>query len=167
MCQPPWRSAKGANNVFKSNGPITFPCGINAGVLQGVQVFENPVDYKQVTGKDAPWDPNLPVKNWIDTDTSRTQVGKGNPNPYAGATYNIPIPQTVIGPAGIPVYNVPVITPCFVPGFMAAAVNIPPLGSGAGVAAESNADKIFPLDPSIVQANLVVSPWGVSLQAAS
>lgn len=151
--------------MFQSTGPITFPCGENEAVLPGVQVFENPVDYQNFTGKPCPtYDPAMPVQNWRDTNTTRTQPG--NVNPYAGYTYNIIIRETVVGPSGIPVAGDPVLVPCFVPGFLASRVNIPPLGSGPGVPAETNADAMFPLDPSITQANIVVSPFGISLQAA-
>ena len=55
------------------------------------------------------------------------------------------------------------------PGWLAARVNIPPDSSaGPGIKPTyQNPDQVFPIDPTIVQSQIVQSPFGVKIQALS
>ena len=160
--------------MFQSNGPVNIPpggtVGLGAVVLQGIQAFETQADFKSFTKQSPPpFDPTIPIKLWRDTNTARTNVNQANP--WAGFTYNFIVRDTVVQtqPDGskITVYGDAVIEQGEMPGWLAARVNIPPdAGSGPGVTPTyENPDQVFPIDPSIVQAQIVQSPFGVQIQS--
>jgi hypothetical protein len=133
--------------------------------LQGIQAFENQADFKAATGQAPPaWDPTIPIKLWRDTNAARTAVNGANP--WAGYTYNFVVRDTMVQ-GGVTVYGDAVIEQGEMPGWLAARVNIPPdAGSGPGVTPTyENPDQVFPIDPSIVQAQIVQSPFGVSVNS--
>jgi hypothetical protein len=154
--------------MFQNTGPVSVPAGgtigLSAVVLAGVQCFENQADYKAAVGMSPPaWDPSLPIKLWRDTNAARTNVNSANP--WAGYTYNFVVRDSMLQ-NGVLVYGDAVIEQGEMPGWLAARVNIPPDGSsGAGVSPTyQNPDQVFPIDPSITQAQVIQSPFGVELQ---
>lgn len=161
--------------MFQSTGPITFPCGLDAIILAGVQCFENQADYKNSTGQAPPaYDPTLPIKLWRDTDATRTAVRGAttqNPfgiNPFITIAYNVILRDSMIA-NGVTVYGDAVIEQVEIYPWLASRVNIPPDASeGAGTVEDvgnTQADQVFPIDPSITQAQVVQSPFGVSIEA--
>ena len=161
--------------MIKSNGPVAIPPGetvpIGAVILQGVEAYENQADFKGANGTAPPaFDPTIPIKLWRDTNPTRTNVNKANP--WAGYTYSFIVRDTMqITTNGetTTVYGDAVIEQGEMPGWLAARVNIPPDASeGAGVKPTyENPDQVFPIDPSILQSQIVQSPFGVTVQATS
>ena len=155
--------------MFQSTGPVTIPPGGTIGlpfaILVGIQAFENQADFHKFTGAaPPPFDPTIPIKLWRDTNLSRTAVNTANP--WAGYGYNFIVRDTMVA-NGVTVYGDAVIEQGVMPGWLAARVNIPPdAGSGPGVTPTyQNPDQVFPIDPSIVQAQIVQYPFGVEIQA--
>jgi lysophospholipase L1-like esterase len=96
-----------------------------------------------------------------------TNAKVNSANPFSGTVdpvtnqpvlYNIIVRDTLNG-----VQGELVIEQAYVPAFLAAKVNIPPVTTTSP--AETTADQVYPINPAVTQANIVQSPFAASLQS--